>query len=77
MYEDYQTSVRQRISKQQAQQIALQRVPGRVIHVDLDLEHGVLVYEVFILTAQNKIFEVEIIARIGRVRKIEQEDDID
>lgn len=42
---------RQRITMQQAQEIALQSVPGRVIHMDMDLENGVLVYEVFIMTA--------------------------
>ncbi|MEB2493297.1 PepSY domain-containing protein [Peribacillus frigoritolerans] len=35
---------RQRITKQQAQEIALQRVPGKVLHIDMDLENGVLVY---------------------------------
>jgi uncharacterized membrane protein YkoI len=82
MYENYfyQNSMpmyRQRITKQQAQEIALQRVPGRVLHVDMDLENGVLVYEVFILTANNRIFEVEILAKSGKIIKIEQENDTD
>lgn len=68
---------RQRITKQQAQQIALQSVPGDVLHVDLDLENGVLVYEVYILTPENRIFEVEILARSGRILKIEEESDFD
>jgi uncharacterized membrane protein YkoI len=68
---------RQRITKQQAQQIALQSVPGKVLHVDLDLENGVLVYEVFIMTAQGKIFEVEILAKNGKILKIDQENDDD
>ena len=65
----------QRISSQQAQQIALGRVPGQVLHVDLDMENGVLVYEVYILTAQNRVYEVEINARTGRIIKVEQEND--
>lgn len=68
---------RQRITMQQAQEIALQRIPGRVVHVDMDLENGVLVYEVFIMTAQGLIFEVEILARNGKILKIEQENDWD
>lgn len=68
---------RQRISVQQAQEIALQRVPGQVLHVDMDLEHGVLVYEIFILTAENRIFEVEVIAKTGKILKVEEEDDFD
>ncbi|PAE09213.1 peptidase M4 [Terribacillus saccharophilus] len=66
---------RQRITMQQAQERALQRVPGSVMHVDMDLENGVLVYEVFIMTAQGMIYEVEILAKNGRILKIEQEND--
>ncbi|MBO0999650.1 PepSY domain-containing protein [Bacillus sp. SD075] len=58
---------------QQAQEIALQRVPGQVLHVDMDMEHGVLVYEFFILTNQNRIYEVEINAKTGRIMIVEEE----
>jgi uncharacterized membrane protein YkoI len=68
---------RQRLTKQQAQEIALNRIPGKVLHVDLDLENGVLVYEVYILTADNRIFEVEILAKSGNILKIEEENDFD
>lgn len=68
---------RQRITKQQAQEIALKRVPGQIQHVDMDLENGVLVYEVFILTPDNRIFEVEIVAKTGRIIKVEQDNDFD
>jgi len=68
---------RQQITLQQAQAIALQRVPGRVLHVDMDLENGVLVYEVFIMTSQGRIVEVEILAKTGKILKIEQENDDD
>lgn len=65
----------QRISSQQAQQIAFSRVPGQIIHVDLDMENGILVYEVYILTAENRVYEVEINAKTGRILKVEQEND--
>lgn len=68
---------RQRITRQQAEQIALSRVPGTIQHVDLDLENGVLVYEVFIMTADHRIFEVEILARSGQILKVEEERDFD
>jgi uncharacterized membrane protein YkoI len=82
MYENYYQSnptpmYRQRITMQQAQEIALKRVPGKIQHVDMDLENSVLVYEVFILTADNRIFEVEIVAKSGRIIKVEQENDFD
>lgn len=69
--------VNQRITMQQAQEIALQRVPGRVMHVDMDLENGVLVYEVFIMTPQGQIYEVEILARNGQILKVDRENDFD
>lgn len=47
------------------------------MHVDMDLENGVLVYEVFIMTEQGQIFEVEILARNSRIIKIDQENDYD
>lgn len=68
---------RQRISSQQAQEIALKRVPGQIIHVDMDLENGVMIYEVFILTPQNKIVEVDVVAKSGMILKIEEENDFD
>jgi uncharacterized membrane protein YkoI len=76
-YNAFAPMYRQRITMQQAQEIALQRVPGTVLHVDMELENGVLVYEVFILTADNRIFEVEIHGKTGRILKVEQENDFD
>ena len=67
----------QRISPQQAMQIAIQRVPGQVIHYGMDMENGTLIYEIFILTPQNRIYEVEVNAKTGVIRKIEEENDFD
>ncbi|WP_144509744.1 PepSY domain-containing protein [Bacillus sp. FJAT-22090] len=67
----------QRISTEQAVQIALQQVSGEVMHIDLDMENGLLVYEVFILTPPNTIYEVEVNAKTGKIVKIEQENDFD
>ncbi|MDM5233761.1 PepSY domain-containing protein [Lysinibacillus pakistanensis] len=44
-------SYNQRFSPQQAMQIAVQRVPGQIIHYGMDMENGTLVYEIFILTS--------------------------
>lgn len=65
---------RQSLTVQQAQDIALQRISGQVIHVDMDLEHGVFVYEIFIQTLQDMIYEVEVNANNGSIIKVEQED---
>ncbi|MGZ0051608.1 PepSY domain-containing protein [Brevibacillus gelatini] len=63
-----------RITQEQARQIALQQVQGRVLHVELDTENGVLVYEFIILTDQNQVYEVEVNAETGKVMKVERED---
>lgn len=62
---------------QEAMQIALQRIPGQILYVDMEMENGTLIYEFFILTQQNRIFEVEVNSRTGRIIKIEEEDDFD
>lgn len=67
----------QLITPQQAQQIALQRIPGQVLHVDMEMENGTLVYEVFILTSQNRVYEVELNAKTGTIYNIEEENDFD
>lgn len=70
-------AVRQRITMQQVQEIALRNVPGQVIHANMDMENGILIYEIFILTPQNRIYEVEVAARNGRILKIEEENEFD
>lgn len=54
--------------------IAQGRVPGEVIDVELEDEHGVPEYEVKILTANSRAIEIKIDARSGAVRKLEEED---
>jgi uncharacterized membrane protein YkoI len=63
-----------RINSEAAIQIALQRVPGQVIKVELDYENGILVYEIDIRTPSG-IYEVHVNAANGQVLKVEREDD--
>lgn len=63
------------ITKEQAKEIALKQVKGRVLHVDLDTDNGILKYEVIIMTDQNEVYEVEINANTGQVIKVEKEND--
>lgn len=63
-----------RINSEAAIQIALQQVPGQVIKVELDIDNGVLVYEIDILTPSG-IYEVHVHAATGQVLKVEREDD--
>ena len=53
--------------------IADQQVPGDVIEVELEDEHGALVYEIKILTGNGRVREVKIDARTGAVLKIEDD----
>ena len=63
------------ISIDQAKSIALQQVPGRIVHIDLDRDDGILKYEIIIITKQNEVYEVEINANTGKVVKVEKETD--
>lgn len=64
---------RYRIDSEAAIQIALQRVPGQVIKVELDDDDGLLVYEIDIRT-QSGVYEVHVNAATGQIIKIERED---
>ncbi len=59
-----------RITPQTAVDIALSQAAGEVINVDLELENGLLVYEVFILTPSG-LYEVKVDANTGKVVEIE------
>lgn len=65
-----------RINSEAAIQIALQRVPGRVVKVELDYEDGRLVYEVDIHNPSG-LYEVHVDAVTGRILKVEREDNRD
>ena len=59
-----------RISMDQAMQIALQQVPGQVVKAELEVEHGIVIYEIEIRTHEGHKYEVEIDANTGNVLKV-------
>ncbi len=61
------------ISLEQAKEIALTRVPGEVLEVNIEDEYGIITYEVMIRTPDNRIFEVNVFAKDGRILKVEEE----
>ncbi|AJD26783.1 peptidase [Clostridium botulinum] len=63
-----------RISSEAAVQIALQQVPGQVVRVELDVEDGILVYEVSIRTTAG-IYEVKINANTGQIIEVDRDFD--
>ncbi|MBV6416746.1 MAG: hypothetical protein CMLOHMNK_01361 [Steroidobacteraceae bacterium] len=53
--------------------IAAAQVPGDVIEVELESKHGVLVYEIKVLTDTGRVREIKINAGTGAVLKIEDD----
>ncbi|HHV30317.1 MAG TPA: peptidase [Clostridium sp.] len=62
------------ITQQHAVQIALQRIPGQVIRVEMDTENGILVYEVNIRTAYG-VYEIKVNAANGAIVDIDFDND--
>ncbi|TQS75291.1 hypothetical protein DX933_07095 [Ornithinibacillus gellani] len=56
-----------KITIEEAMQIALQRVPGEVVKVELETEQGRLVYEVEIMTANGVKYEIDVDANSGTI----------
>ncbi|MCR6106142.1 PepSY domain-containing protein [Salipaludibacillus agaradhaerens] len=63
--------MQRRISAQEAINIALERLPGEVVDVELDTEQGILVWEIEILTPQGVKYEVYVNANTGEIVKVE------
>src|SRR2546426_10674661 len=62
-----------KITKEQAQEIALKRAPGNVESAELEREHGKLVYSFDIRNAKGTIDEVQVSAITGRIVRVEHE----
>jgi len=54
-------------------EIARGAVPGEVLEVEIEREHGRLIYEVEILSRSGRVRKVEIDARTGTVLEVEDE----
>jgi uncharacterized membrane protein YkoI len=53
--------------------IATGKVPGDVLEVELEDEHGRLIYDLKILARNGRVREVEIDAKTGAVLKVEDD----
>lgn len=53
--------------------IAAQRVPGQVLKIELEREHGVLSYELKILARDGRVRELTLDARSGAVQALEDD----
>jgi len=69
-----QSTVKQNIiSEKQAESIALKRIKGKVLNVEMDKENGKTYYEVKIITSNKVLFEVEIDSLTGKIVEVEKE----
>jgi uncharacterized membrane protein YkoI len=62
-----------KVTKQQAQEVALKRAPGTVESAELEREHKQLVYSFDIRNAKGTITEVQVSAVTGKVVRVEHE----
>jgi uncharacterized membrane protein YkoI len=62
-----------KITKEQAQEVALKRAPGTVESAELEREHGKLVYSFDIRNSRGTITEVQVSAITGRIVRVEHE----
>jgi Peptidase propeptide and YPEB domain len=62
-----------KITREQAQEIALKRAPGHVESSELEKEHGRLVYSFDIRNTRETITEVQVSAISGKIVRVEHE----
>jgi uncharacterized membrane protein YkoI len=62
-----------KVTIDQAIKTATEKIPGKVVEAELEKKHGTLVWEVEVVTAENKVMEVHIDAESGAVIDVEEE----
>ena len=62
-----------KVTIDQAIKTASEKVPGKVVEAELEKKHNTLVWEVEVVTAENKVMEVHIDAESGAVIDVEEE----
>jgi uncharacterized membrane protein YkoI len=62
-----------KVTIDQAIKTASKRVSGKVIEAELEKKHNKLIWEVEVVTADNKVMEVHIDAETGVVIDVEEE----
>lgn len=65
-----QSQMYRQITIEDAIRIARERMPGEVVKVELEREHGRLVYEVEVISTQGPKYELDIDAMTGEIIEI-------
>lgn len=61
------------LSLEKILEISRQRMPGKVIEVELEREDGKLIYELEILDEQYKVWKLEVDAMKGDILQVEED----
>ena len=64
-----------KITEDEAINTALEKVPGTVNEIELEVENGTVVYEIEVLSTDGTEQEVKVDAQTGEVLKVEADDD--
>ena len=62
-----------KVTIDQAIKTATEKVSGKVVEAELEKKHNTLVWEVEVVTAENKVMEIHIDAESGAVIGVEEE----
>jgi uncharacterized membrane protein YkoI len=71
--ETVEMAAKAKVTIDEAIKIASEKVPGKVVEAELEKKHDTLVWEVEVVTAENKVMEVHIDAESGVVIDVEDE----
>jgi uncharacterized membrane protein YkoI len=71
--ETVEMAAKAKVTIDQAIKTASEKVPGKVVEAELEKKHDTLVWEVEVVTAENKVMEVHIDADSGAVIDVEDE----
>ena len=62
-----------KVTIDEAIKTASEKVPGKVVEAELEMKHDKIIWEVEVVTAENKVMEVHIDAESGAVIDVEEE----
>ena len=71
--ETVEMAAKAKVTIDEAIKTASEKVPGKVVEAELEKKHNTLVWEVEVVTAENKVMEVHIDAESGAVIGVEEE----
>ena len=71
--ETVEMAAKAKVTIDQAIKTASEKVPGKVVEAALEKKHDTLVWEVEVVTAENKVMEIHIDAESGAVIEVDEE----